>query len=71
MKYIIHPGPMESKVDGDIHFITAGQLIKLYGVDPKDCIIREMNDRRREIDPEKCKHLYPLYNGDYSNVIQS
>lgn len=38
-KYIVIPGEVRSQNDGDIHFISAQQLIHLYGVDPKECKI--------------------------------
>ncbi len=66
MKYIIHPGIERSKSDGTLHYITASQLIRLYGVNLKDCIISRENQGRKETYPDKCQHLYPQYDGNYS-----
>jgi len=40
-KYIICPGYVISKTDGQHHYIGAMRLIRLYGVDPRDCFIYE------------------------------
>ena len=36
-KYLIVPDFVTSNNDGDRHFISAQQLIKLYGVDAEEC----------------------------------
>ena len=63
---VIHPGKVRAK-DGDIHFITAEQLIRLYGVHPKMCVIaREGWDRTYSPDfLEQFVHLYPREDGNY------
>ena len=38
-KYIVVPGCITSKSDGDTHFISGQHLIRLYRVNPKDCLI--------------------------------
>lgn len=38
-KYIVVPGYVRSKTDGQDHYISAHQLISLYGVNPEDCIV--------------------------------
>ena len=38
-KYLIVPGWVTSKNDGDKHFISAERLIDLYGINPQDCRI--------------------------------
>lgn len=39
IKYIVHPGYVTSRSDGDKHYISAGQLMKLYAVKLSECII--------------------------------
>lgn len=34
-KIIIHGGRITSKNDGDIHYVDAGKLAQLYGINPK------------------------------------
>lgn len=43
-KYLICPGTVWSN-DGDIHFVNARQLINLYRVDPKDCVIKPSDNK--------------------------
>lgn len=38
-KYLIAPGMVTSKVDGDRHHVGASQLMMLYNVSPLDCIV--------------------------------
>ena len=64
-KYAIHPGNIESKHDGDIHWIGYGQLIKLYGVDPKECFCWGNQDLFSHGRLEKYVHLYPDFDGKY------
>lgn len=34
MRYVLHPGPIISKNDGDLHYINAPRLARLYGLRP-------------------------------------
>jgi hypothetical protein len=61
MRYVIHPGDILSKNDRDIHFISAGQLMDLYGLDPKQCVVFQDHTR---YEPDDI-HLYPRFDGDY------
>lgn len=67
-KYLIIPDYVRSKNDNDRHFITAKDLIRLYGVNPKECVIA---------DPSKRQHvaglivLGPLSSGKYREYIES
>lgn len=38
VKYLLAPGPVRSRNDGDWHEITAAQLALLYGVPLDECI---------------------------------
>ncbi len=40
-KYVICPGYVTSKNDGQRHYISAKQLMRLYGVNPLECVIYE------------------------------
>lgn len=66
-RYVLHPGWVVSKVDGDRHFITAKQLEVLYRVDPRNCVVypaKGIGERFWEDRPGDA-HLYPRSNGDY------
>ena len=63
MRYIIHPGYVQSKVDGQDHYISAKRLIALYKVNPKQCILASSD--LHGYNPTELIHLYPLYDGNY------
>ena len=62
-RYVVHPGYVRSRSDGDLHYITYMRLINLFKVDPKLCVrfIEELH-RPQPLDT----HLYPKYSGDYT-----
>ncbi len=64
-RYLLCPGYILSKYDGDTHFISAGQLKSLYGVHWQDCDIE-----KREIDHNRYRYirLFPRYDGDYTKL---
>lgn len=69
MKVMLHPGEVVSKMDGDVHRISARQLIRLYGVLPSDEVI--INDGSTRMAPWKYPdywHLLPRYEGDYYDI---
>lgn len=71
-KYIVYPGYVDSKSDNDRHFITARQLINLYGVNPKECIVWDY-DRPMMMSPEEKDNyisLVPLFNGNYKEHLE-
>lgn len=62
-RYVLHPGWVTSKFDGDRHFIEGPTLARLYGVNILDCVfIDELQYREQEGDI----HLFPQYSGDYT-----
>ena len=73
VRYLLCPGYVKSKYDGDEHYIGAMRLARLYGVDPRECEIFEprpwwpasfyRQDERRYKDLIK---LVPRYDGDYT-----
>ena len=72
-KYAVYPGYVTSKSDGDRHYIGPMQLISLYGVDGRECIICEPSSQWGAYDyqraAQQCLGLIPLkpqYNGNYS-----
>jgi hypothetical protein len=63
-KYALHPGYVISKNDGDEHYISAGQLARLYRLGPFEyCVWVEPNIYLRVW--EDYIHLYPRYDGNY------
>ena len=67
-KYILMPGYITSKNDGDVHFINSHQLIKLYGVKREECIFGDNlknGVNRGFIQPNNLIILSPRYDGNY------
>jgi hypothetical protein len=71
-KYVICPGYVTSKTDGQRHYIGAMQLIRLYQVDPKECEIYEPAPwwprsyyRMIEEHQQELIRLEPRFNGNY------
>lgn len=63
-KYLILPGFVKSRNDGQRHFISAGQLMRLYKVHPSECIVWTQ-EGAAEGYPEHLRRLAPRYSGDY------
>lgn len=71
-KYVICPGTVISKTDGQRHYINAPTLMMLYGVTPKECEIHEPQewwplsyyDMAAERNKGKIK-LAPRHDGKY------
>lgn len=40
-KYVICPGVVQSSTDGQRHYINPMQLMRLYGLDPRECEIHD------------------------------
>lgn len=66
IKYFVHPGHIKSKSDGDVHNISAQQLIRLYGVNPVECKIILKPEDERGYDTSQYIHLWPRMDGNYS-----
>jgi len=62
-RFLIMPGHVRSISDEDIHYISAQELIKLYRVDPKKCLI--WNQDMGENISDKLIKLRPRKDGKY------
>lgn len=65
--YAVHPGNVSSRNDGDRHYIGFDELIRLYGVSYKDCVLWDIGRpetffQRRW---EDYVHLFPREDGNY------
>ncbi len=67
--YVLVPGYVASRSDGDTHYITAGQLRELYGASPSQCVKEPFNKEGWE-PPEGAIYLRPRYDGDYSLPVE-
>lgn len=68
-RWVVIPGAVVSQEDGETHFIGAQQLMNLYGVPRKECVVVGDTD----FIPPAHRHLpklRPRYDGDYSLPIE-
>lgn len=63
-KYVLCPGYVTSRTDGDRHYIGVSELLWLYGVSMNDCLIDDTSHSRLEGYGDLVR-LYPKSNGDY------
>ncbi len=70
MKIALHPGYIRSKNDQEMHYISCGQLIQLYRLNPRDCKFWDDSnpDLFRGEDGLNYVHLYPRNAGDYDEI---
>lgn len=67
-RYVLCPGIVTSKSDGQRHYVGPAQLARLYGVPFSECVIfpQEYAQVRGWLDPPGAVYLRPRYDGDYS-----
>ena len=73
-KYLVHAGTVVSRNDGDKHFINARELMRLYQVDPRECVVciacqaRTLRGTSTDCDgsPRDFIDLFPKHSEDYS-----
>lgn len=63
--YVLHPGTVKSRYDGDIHHIPYRNLMWLYGLQPHQCIHEAVTLQCGYVERPNTVHLYPRYDGDY------
>jgi hypothetical protein len=61
---MVHPGKVMSRNDGDIHYVTGVQLIRLYGLNPHTTIIATPDNLTGQRQ-EDFNHYYPRVDGKY------
>jgi hypothetical protein len=65
VRYVVIPGQISSKNDGQFHFISSSQLMKLYGVDPRECVVKNKDYGDLGYNFSGLIELRPRYDGDY------
>lgn len=70
IKYVVCPGFVISKNDGQSRLISFQQLVRLYKINPAECVEYPLRDFgcQNTIDKRypSLQRLYPNYDGDYS-----
>ncbi len=66
-KYALYPGYVTSSNDGQRHYITAGELARLYGVSYHECVVVDVDRPEcfRGHDVSGLTKLFPNRNGTY------
>lgn len=62
IRYVLQPGHVFSKNDGQRHFISGQRLAELYGVPMRKCVFEHTPDYIKQ---EGDVHLWPSYSGNY------
>lgn len=64
-RYILFPGRVRSRTDGDIHFVGAVKLARLYGVPLDKCLVVRGDNYRyyKKLPGDIC--LFPRSDGNY------
>ena len=60
-KYIIYSGYVTSKTDGQEHFVSCKELVKLYGVNIKECCLIPFGQERSFFLGSGNKNLIKLF----------
>lgn len=63
-KYMVHLGWVKSISDGDLHYISAVQLVRLYNLRPEEYVLPGVG--RSEGD---YINLYPRFDGNYTKPV--
>lgn len=69
IKYVVHPGWVISQSDGQRHWVGYPRLVRLYGVNPKECIDAQSQAGTLGFSTSqwaKLKHLFPSRTGNYT-----
>lgn len=69
-RYMLHPGWICSKNDGDWHFIGVGQLVQAYRINIKECLVCASCQGREALpctNEGNLINLFPRYDGDYES----
>lgn len=67
-RYTLHPGRITSKNDGDVHFISYHDLIRLYRLRASSCCNAESHWSEKGHDLSGNIDLFPVYDGNYEEV---
>lgn len=73
VRYLLCPGPVRSRSDGQVHHVSAPELARLYGVAMADCVALPGRPGDRPLRDTllaraargELVYLHPRYDGDY------
>ena len=58
-KYLVLPGEIKSISDGQRHYVTAGELMRLYRVPRSECVV--LDEREQPRMERHYRHLIALF----------
>ena len=64
-KYLVVPGTVISKTDRQQHYISSEDLMRLYGVHPRECQVWLRGEPKPK-NTDDLLMLFPRYHGDYT-----
>jgi hypothetical protein len=68
---VVVPGYVTSKSDGDRHWVTGAELIRLYRLNPRTTYIWLDESTTAGVPPEQIHWFYPRYDGNYDQVADT
>ena len=66
IKYAVCPGRVISKTDRQVHYVTAPQLMRLYGLNPEECLVFDTEAYFGDESSEKMRG----YTEDFLNSLE-
>ena len=76
LRYVVCPGPVISRTDAQEHEISGAQLIRLYAVNARECLVlpRDSEKARQVLQGRNLAgltFLRPRFDGDYSRTRET
>lgn len=70
MRYVLFPGHVTSRTDGQVHYVNERQLAHLYALSPKDEVIWVRDGfvgytKEKYVEHKDDKACRPRYDGNY------
>lgn len=68
-RFLLYPGYVRSRYDGDRHYISGGQLARLYRIDPAECVVYSEHPAFRSPERDALIPLFPREDGQYEEHL--
>lgn len=68
-RFLLYPGYVRSRYDGDRHYVSGGQLARLYNVNPIECVIYSEHPAFRNREHDCLIPLFPREDGQYEEHL--
>lgn len=66
-RFLVIGDEVYSATDGQVHYVSARRLVDLYGLDPRECVLVDRDQRMGELLnlPQGLRVLRPRNDGNY------